>query len=38
MHDLGEDLMHGIDYKLNRKLIKNLAEPVLVPKVQRKPF
>lgn len=30
--------MHGIDYKLNRKLIKNLAEPVLVEKSKRKPF
>lgn len=36
--DIGEDLMHKIDYKLNSRLIKNLAEPVLLPKEKRKPF
>lgn len=36
--DMGEDLMHRVDYKLNSKLIKNLAEPVLMPKDKRKPF
>ena len=35
---MGEELMHRIDYKLNSKLIKNLAEPVLAPKEKRKPF
>ena len=36
--DIGEDLMHRVDYKLNSKLIKNLGEPVLQPKGARKPF
>jgi elongation factor P hydroxylase len=36
--DMGEDLMHRVDYKLNSKLIKNLAEPILMPKDKRKPF
>jgi hypothetical protein len=35
---ISEDLMHRVDYKLNSKLIKNLEQPVLVPRDKRKPF
>jgi len=36
--NMGEELMHRIDYRLNSKLIKGLEQPVLAPKEKRKPF
>lgn len=36
--NLNEDLMNAMDYKLNRKMIGNLTNLVVLPKDKRKPF
>ena len=36
--NMNEDLMNRIDFKLNRKIINNLENPMCLPKNQRKPF
>ena len=38
VQNLNDDLMNRIDFKLNRKIINNLENPMCLPKNQRKPF
>ena len=38
LQNLNEEIMNKTDYKMNRRIIQVLGEPVLAPKDKRKPF